>query len=144
MNGNQPSTDLQFQLAELARRLENLVRIGTVEEADYGRARLRVRSGELLTDWLPWMEHSASQDRSWHAPEIGEQVMLLAPSGDLAAAVVLRGLNQSAHPANGDTPDLHRLTYGNGDFIEHDRASGDMTIQVSGNFRVTAARIDLN
>ncbi|MEE9357245.1 hypothetical protein [Candidatus Vondammii sp. HM_W22] len=40
---------MSYELAEIERRLANLIRLGTVEQADYDKARVRVRSGELLT-----------------------------------------------------------------------------------------------
>src|SRR5205085_2193946 len=72
---------------ELIRRLEQLLRYGTVAEVDLGAARCRVKSGELLSNWVPWFAQRAGQTRHWSPPTVGEQCLLLSPGGDTAAAV---------------------------------------------------------
>ncbi|MFP3022837.1 MAG: phage baseplate assembly protein V, partial [Wolbachia sp.] len=42
-----------FAISELQRKLANIVRIGVVKEVDYEKAKVRVKIGELLTDFLP-------------------------------------------------------------------------------------------
>ena len=148
-----PDTQRQEQnwaLVELERRLSNLARIGVVHEADYPAARLRIRydvtpdGTPVVTTWLPWITQRAGADRSWWAPEVGEQVMILSPSGDLGQGIVLAGLYQQKYPANADTADLTRVDWDDGSWVLHDRASGNMTVHCTGAVRVTAQRIDLN
>jgi len=115
--------DMDFRVTELERRLANCLRVGVVHSADYDQARVRVQSGDLTTAWLPWFTQRAGGDRSWHAPEIGEQVMLLAPSGDLEQAIVLPSIYRSIHPAPAASADVSRTVYGDGLVIEHDRAA---------------------
>jgi len=86
-------------VVETRRQLNNLLRIGTVSEVDLPRARCRVQSDGNLTGWLPWLNSSAGQVRSWHAPSPGEQVLLLALSGELTTAFVLPGIFSDAFPA---------------------------------------------
>lgn len=149
-----------FALTELDRRLANLIRIGTVEQADYPNARVRVRAGQLLTGWLPWLTRRAGKDRDWWGPEVGEQVVVLSPSGDPAQGVVLGAIYQKAYAAPGDQPTVHRSRYDDGTEIEYDRAShrlrvqcvGDVEISAQGDVKITAAgnmtlkgkKIDLN
>lgn len=106
--------------AELARLIENLIRIGTIAEVDLVKARVRVQTGDLLTGWLPWRTARAGADREWNPPTIDEQVLLLSPSGQLANGVAITGLFSDAHPANGDRAKLHRATYSDGAVIEYD------------------------
>lgn len=107
-------------IAALARLIENLVRLGTIAEVDEPKARVRVKSGELLTTWLPWLALRAGADRAWNPPTKGEQVVLLSPSGQLAQGIVLTGLFSEANPANGDREGLDRFTYRDGAVIEYD------------------------
>ena len=44
-----------FEITELDRRISNLIQVGTVSEADYSNAKLKVKIGEIITDWLPWL-----------------------------------------------------------------------------------------
>ncbi|SFC75820.1 phage baseplate assembly protein V [Pseudomonas citronellolis] len=106
--------------AELARLIENLVRIGTIAEIDLANARVRVRTGDLLTGWLPWLAPRAGADREWDPPTVGEQVLLLSPSGQTANGVALVGLFSDQLPANGNRAGLHRRTYADGAVIEYD------------------------
>lgn len=72
-----------FNIAELQRKLANIVRIGLVKEIDYEKAKVRVKIGEFLTDWLPWITERAGKDTSWAPPDIDEQVVVLSPFGEL-------------------------------------------------------------
>ena len=108
------------QLAELARLIENLVRLGTIAEVDVAKVRVRVKSGSITTNWLPWLALRAGTSKEWDPPTVGEQVVLLSPSGVLAQGVALVGLFSDANPANGDREGLHRRTYPDGAVVEYD------------------------
>ncbi len=118
-------TDLDTPIAplDLLRRLENLLRPGTVQAVDHAAARVRVASGDLLTDWLPWFERRAGTTRSWSPPTIGEQCLLLCPGGELAAGMVLVGLHSDDIPPLSDSPDLHRVEHPDGAVIDYDQAA---------------------
>ncbi|RMT70237.1 hypothetical protein ALP29_03634 [Pseudomonas syringae pv. avii] len=107
-------------LAALARLIENLIRFGTIAEVQDAPPRVRVKTGDLLTAWLPWIAARAGQDVEWDPPTIDEQVVLFSPSGQLANGVVLTGIYCDAIPANGDRAGLHRRTYRDGAVIEYD------------------------
>lgn len=109
---------------ELSRRLENLLRIGTVAEVDHAAALCRVATGDLLTDWLPWFERRAGQTRTWNPPTVGEQAMVLSPSGEPAGGIVLVGIFRAAHPAPDASPTVHVAAYPDGARISYDHASG--------------------
>jgi phage baseplate assembly protein V len=127
-------------LGELDRRLANIVRVGTIKELDEANARVKVDLGDLTTDWLPWGTARSGGDRSWSAHEVGEQVMLFAPSGELAAACVMGSIPQDAHPAPANSKDHTRYEWSDGAFQDYDRAghhyvldipsAGDLTLHV--------------
>ena len=110
-----------FNISELNRRLANLIRLGSIVKADYTNARLKIKSGSLLSGWLPWISVRAGNDRSWWAPETGEQVLIFSPSGDLAQGVVLPGIYQNAYPAPAKNPDHNQITYSDGAIFNYDR-----------------------
>lgn len=120
--------NLLFRLTEVERKLNNLVRAGTVAEADYAAAKVRVTIGPITTGWLPWLTARAGADRSWWAPEVGEQVVLLAPAGELAQAWVLPAGFSDMAPAPAASADVMRAVFGDGLVIEHDRAARRTTI----------------
>ena len=126
------------QTADLHRRAANLVRYGTVEQADYAAARLRVRigapddpSGSLLTDWIPWTASRAGADADWAAPEIGEPVVVLAPSGELHDAIAQPAGFSAAYPAPADRPDVRRTVFADGTVVEYDRAAHRYLVDVT-------------
>lgn len=106
-------------LADLARRVANMIRLGTVAEVDHAAKRCTVKTGNLLTAPLPWAVHRAGNARTKWAPSQGEQVILLSPSGDPAAAIALPGLYSDRFPCpeGGDNaqvtvhPDGARIAY---------------------------------
>jgi phage baseplate assembly protein V len=122
---------LSHILAEIDRRLANLIRLGTIAQLDEAKALVTVQVGTMETDWLPWRVSRAGGNVAWHAPEVGEQVILLAPSGDLGQAVVLGSLYQTAHPANANTKDVQRMTYQDGTVVEYDRAEHQLKVDAS-------------
>ena len=156
------------QIAELARLIENLVRLGTIAEVDVAKARVRVKSGDITTAWLPWMALRAGTSKEWDPPTEGEQVLLFSPSGQLTQGVALVGLFSEANPANGNVANLHRRTYPDGAVIEYDSAAkhlratlpgtaeviaegdinlnsgGNIQITAAGNVAITGARVDIN
>jgi phage baseplate assembly protein V len=119
------------------RRIANVARYGTVAEADYSgetagfpAIRVSLQDGAILTDWLPWFSPRAGKDRVWDPPEVGEVVMLLAPSGELSNGVAIPGLFSDGN-ANGDRAGIHRRTYDDGTVVEYDRETHTFTVDAS-------------
>lgn len=124
---------------ELSRRLENMIRLGTVAAVDHVKALCRVDSGGLLTDWLPWFERRAGQTRTWDPPTVGEQVLVLSPSGEPAGGLVLVGLYRAAHPAPDNSPDTHVIDFPDGAHIVYDHVAGALTASGIQTARIEAA-----
>lgn len=109
-----------MNITDLTRRLENLIRLGTIAAVDHATARCRVTTGGITTGWLPWLSQRAGADREWNPPTEGEQVLLVSTSGQLANGVAITGLFSDLIPANGERAGLHRTTYRDGAVIEYD------------------------
>ena len=107
-------------LASISRMIENLIRFGIIAEVQMTPPRVRVKTGQLLTTWLPWLAVRAGEDKDWNPPSEGEQVVLFSPSGQLANGVALTGVFSTDNGANGDRAGLHRRTYRDGAMIEYD------------------------
>lgn len=109
--------DVAWEVAELKRRLANVVRVGVVAEADYGRAAVRARYADdpvALTDWIPFAAQRAGGDRSWFPPDVGEQVILVSPGGDLAQAICALSLYSDASPPPLEVEPRREMRYANG------------------------------
>ena len=153
---------LHQDMTDAERRLSNVVMLGQVAELDAKKGRVRVQAGPILTAWLPFATVRAGPDRTWHAPEPGEQVVLVAPGGDLNQAVVVGSLYREAYPPPADNADISRTLYKDGAVMEYDRelhhwhlsvpSGGKIVMEVGpskiemsdSGIRLTAPRIDLN
>ena len=113
--------------AELFRLISNLIRIGTVFAVDLRSRKVRVASGDLNTNWLPWLERRAGTTRTWNPPTEGEQVVVLCPDGEPAGGVVLLGLNSDAIPAPSSSEAEHVTDYPDGARITYDHQAGKLT-----------------
>ena len=113
-------------IIDLLRRLENMIRIGTIIDVDLsGEIPLyRVKTGELETDWIAATVQRAGTAKKSHAYTSGEQVILLSPSGDLGAAVISHALNSDANPSPDNHVTRDRAIYPDGAVIEYDPESG--------------------
>lgn len=109
--------------AELARRLDNLVRFGVIEETDFTtdpvQPRVRVRTGEILTTWLPVSANRAHADAEHDPVQKGEHVIILSPSGELTQGVVAGKLFSTDFPSPDNNPANHRRKYRDGAVIEY-------------------------
>jgi phage baseplate assembly protein V len=120
-----------------SRRLNNLARYGVVAEVDYNgetagfpAVRVDMQDGALRSDWVPWFTPRAGADVVWDPPTVGEVVMLLAPSGELANGVAIPGMFSDGN-ANGDRAALHRRTYSDGTIVEYDSDNHTLTIDTT-------------
>jgi|TARA_R110002012_G_scaffold321621_2_gene550180 phage baseplate assembly protein V len=130
-------------VAEILRLIQNLLRLGAIAEVDHGvpNERLpavRVRSGELLTGWLPWAGGRAGTTRDWNPPTVGEQVMILSPGGDLANGVAMPSLFQlSAQPPTNDPGKIARQ-FPDGGLFEYDHENQVVRINLPGRLEIAA------
>jgi phage baseplate assembly protein V len=117
---------MNADIAELSRRLENLIRLGTIIEVDGALA--RVKSGQLETQWLSWLTHRAGNAVTWWQPSVGEQVMLLSPGGFTESGIILPAIYSDQHPAPSVVSDLHTTHYPDGAVIEYDHAAHALAV----------------
>lgn len=114
-------------IAEIHKRLDNLLRIGTVAEVKGHLC--RVKTGNLTTDYRPFLTQRAGTARTSWRPTVGEQVMLLSLSGDLLNAYVLPAIYSVEHPEPDDDEARHRTIYPDGAVIEYDPTASALTVK---------------
>ncbi len=126
-------------IQELARAIRNLIRSGVVTEVDTVQGVCRVQSGGIQTTWLNWLTTRAGRSRTWWAPSVGEQVLLLAIGGELDTAFVLPGIFSDDHPAPSASPDALHVSFPDGAVIEYEPESGALTVSGIKTADVTAS-----
>ncbi len=112
--------DLRQEVAELSRRLANIVIPGRVAAVDPANAMCRFQAGGLTTGWVRWLTTRAGADRDWWCPSVGEQAVLFAPDGEPNQGWVLPAAFSDAHPAPDNDPARHVIAYADGMRIVHE------------------------
>lgn len=130
-----------MDIADINRRLDNLIRLGVIDRLNYERPEFpcaRVRCGNLLTNWLPLASVRAGQDGEHDPYEVGEQVIILCPCGTLEQGVIVASLFSQQRPAPSTSPTIHRRQYRDGAIIDYDTANHALTATLPAGGTVTA------
>lgn len=115
-------------LSELARAVRDIIRIGVIAEVNTTLGVCRVQSGELMTDWLHWLTSRAGGSRTWWAPSIGEQVLLLSLGGELDTGFVLPAIYSDDFPAPSVSPQAYHISFSDGAVLEYEPETGALTV----------------
>lgn len=117
-----------MNIIDLLRKIDDLIRIGTVTEVRSGECRVETKGNH--TNWRPYLVLRAGRTRRRMRPSVGEQVILFSLGGDLSNAFVLAGIYQDKHQeplAADDNGDLDRIEYPDGAVIEYNPTTGELT-----------------
>lgn len=115
---------MNSQTPEILRLLRNLIRIGTVSAVNLDSGLCRVESGNNSTSWLHWLTARAGRTRSWSAPSVGEQVLVLCLGGELDTGFVLPGVFSDDNPAPSASADALHWSFPDGAVIEYEPENG--------------------
>jgi phage baseplate assembly protein gpV len=128
---------LTFEVARLNRMVSRQMRFGTIAEVDAekGVARMMLSDPDggraFLGPWRPWAE-LAGATRTWRPPVAGQQMLVVAPGGDLAQSLLLPATFSSQFQAPSQNGSANRETLGS--------VTLDMEAKRYG---ITAPRVDL-
>lgn len=136
---------------DLHRLIANLIRRGTVMAVDLTATPpcVRVSSGALESDWMPWFEIRAGDTTTWSAPTIGEQGIIFSPGGEPEQGMFLRGIYSSTIRPPSTSADEHVCQFPDGARISYDHASGHLqatsikTCNVEASERITLKAPDI-
>lgn len=126
-----------FELADLARRVRNMVRKGVVHSVQMSPPRCRVSLGvdpvtqrEHVTGWLVWGAQADASRQEWNVPAVGSPVTILSESGDLRQGTVYPGgITDDQTPAS-DSPTQHITRFSNGAYFMYDSAANHYEISL--------------
>lgn len=124
-------------IGELQRQISQLLRIGTVVQLVSGTDTAIVEIGGVQSDPIQWAVRRAGPDAEWWAPEPGEQVVIFAPYGDPAQAIILFSLYQDLFAAPSTNPDIRRTTYKDGAVEQYDRSAHAYLLDVPAGGSIT-------
>lgn len=108
--------------AELHRRLENIIRFGTIKTIHPAKpfTTVTVTIGEITTAKLRYISLRAGKTKTWDPPTIGEEVIVLSPSGVLEMGVAIAGLNNAENPSPSDDLNQTIRIFEDGCFLSYD------------------------
>lgn len=140
---------------ELLRIISNIIRLGEVIELQPKPLAARVKVGDNETDWVLIAHARAGSTNDFDPPSIGEEVVLLCPSGELEQAIIIASLHSDANDQPAQSLAEFQRTFPDGTTINYNSEShalmltavgnvqitieGDSTINVGGNAAITAS-----
>lgn len=136
---------------ELARCLRRLFKVGLVSSVDVARMTARVvfpDQDDTVSHELPILTIGSKRLKMYWVPAIDEQVLcMMLPNKSAKGAN--DGFIVGTWFSDVDMPDktgegLWRIAFGDGSYIEHDNATGDINIHATGNVNITGSNINLN
>ena len=137
---------MTYASAQHDRMLASLVMPCSVVGVDLAAAMVRVSDGAGWTSaWVRWHSQAAGKARHWRAPSLGEQGVLISPSGEPAQGTFVPGLygNAGAQPDNRDHVEVWRFDDGGSLVYDWqtktytiDLPSGTATVKVGGTVAV--------
>ncbi len=112
--------------ADANRRLENIVRFGTVKTINPSKPipRVIVNLGDIETPEIRCLNIRSGADSTWDMPSINEECVVISPCGDIGpTSFVLYGFYNDDHPAPSDDLNKKIRMFADGCVIAYDVAA---------------------
>lgn len=137
---------LATRLARLEESVNQLIVRAIVTQVDGEKYRLKVKfpaQDDVESDWLQVLTPMSHVDKVYTLPDIDEQVLVLNVPGAQEVGYVLGTSysDKNPPPLGAASPDITMINFGNGSFIKHNRANGNLDICVTGIMKIVAAQI---
>ena len=122
----------EFELiSDIKRRMANMINLGVIHSVDAALCRVAIGGdAQNLTPPIKWQAGRAANETNWSQPDIGEQVLLLSPSGDIGNAVAVLGFYSTANPAPSNNPDLTLKKMPDGAVFSYNHADSILQINL--------------
>lgn len=112
--------------ADINRRLENLIRFGTIKTINPSKPipRVIVNLDDIDTPEIRCMNVRSGADSTWDMPSIGEECVVVSPCGEIGqTSFVLYGFYNDEHPAPSDDLNKKIRMFSDGCVISYDVSS---------------------
>lgn len=123
-----------------------MYRRGVVSAVDPDRCRARVKlpdRGDFETAWLDVIQQNTLTNRDYALPDVGELVAVLLDEHD-EAGCILGAIYTSNNLPTSPGASIRRVTFGDGTFVEYDRAAHELRVSVAGTVTLSATTILLD
>lgn len=109
--------------ADINRRLENLIRFGTIKTVNPSKPipLVTVDLDDIVTPEIRFFNARSGNDSTWDPPSLEEEVMVISPCGEIGpTSVVFYGLYNNEHPAPSDDLNQKIRVFADGCVIAYD------------------------
>ncbi|MDX8270368.1 phage baseplate assembly protein V [Acinetobacter pittii] len=109
--------------ADINRRLENLIRFGTIKTVNSSKPIpvVTVDLDDIVTPEIRFFNARSGDDSTWDPPSLGEEVMVISPCGEIGpTSVVFYGLYNNEHPSPSDDLNKKIRVFADGCVIAYD------------------------
>ena len=138
-------------MATDSRTLSNLVRVGNVSSLNPQNCTARVvfedkQAGgqSLVSAEMPVLSRGSAGNRDYWLPDVGDQVVCLILPNGKNQGFILGTFFSEAQPPNSTNGDIRRIDFGDGSFVEFNRATGGLTIQCTGPVVINGSTVNIN
>lgn len=131
------------------RALRGMVRTGTVSavfpERDTARVTFDDKDGTSSPE-LHILHRYSGKNKDYWIPDIGDQALCLFNNNDknFSTGWILGTYFTDKQPPQVASPDIMRLDFADGTYIEYDRSSSTLTVNVAGPVIIKGATISMN
>ena len=132
-----------FDQADLGRRLDQIICLGTLIKVYPKTRQIQVAIGDITTGKLPWPAEVGQNYIRWRPLRVGTQVVLACPSGDLQQAqVVGMSYTDALTPDSGDAH-LDKITFNDGTEITYDSQQHTLHVHCQNKLHLQADTLHL-
>lgn len=132
--------------------IKRLIRVGTVSSVNAAVGTVRVAfaaQDDMVTYELPVITRGSKNNKDYWLPDVDEQVLCLFLPNTSGRGVcdgfVLGTFYSSIDAPVENSGDVHAVKYGDGTIIKHDRSTGKLTINATGDIDIIAGgKITIN
>lgn len=116
--------------ADINRRLENLIRFGTIKTINPSKPipLVTVDLDDIVTPEIRFFNARSGNDSTWDPPSLNEEVMVISPCGEIGpTSVVFYGLYNNEHPALSDDLNQKIRVFADGCIIAYDISAHELS-----------------
>lgn len=132
--------------------IKRLIRVGTVSSVNAAAGTVRVAfaaQDDMVTYELPVITRGSKNNKDYWLPDVDEQVLCLflpnTSGRGICDGFVLGTFYSSVDAPVENSGDVHAVKYGDGTIIKHDRSTGKLTINATGDIDIIAGgKITIN
>lgn len=121
--------------ADANRRLENIVRFGTIKTINPSKPipRVIVNLDDIDTPEIRCLNIRSGADSTWDMPSINEECVVISPCGEIGqASFVMFGFYNDEHPAPSDNLNQKIRMFGDGCVISYDISAHHLSAVLPG------------